>query len=101
MLGGGIVGNDLLVSANSFINVPVNLIDIQALVYHVGDNSGMNVRTHLDWLNCSSDLESDSDSSSDYCGGFDPGQDFKLVRDRPVLSVASCGRFRGRGRRGR
>ncbi|PKU70614.1 hypothetical protein MA16_Dca008731 [Dendrobium catenatum] len=30
--GGGIDGNGLLLSSNSFINVPVNLIDTQALV---------------------------------------------------------------------
>ncbi|PKU74850.1 hypothetical protein MA16_Dca005041 [Dendrobium catenatum] len=92
----GIVGNELRVSANSFIYVPMNLIDTQALVYHVGDNSGLNVRTHLDWLR-STDVESDSDSS-DYCDCSNPGQDFRLVRDRPI---ASRGRFRGRGRRGR
>ncbi|PKU66048.1 hypothetical protein MA16_Dca017369 [Dendrobium catenatum] len=91
----------MMVCSNSFVNVPVNLINTQALVYHVGDNSGMDVRTHLDWLQCTSEFESDSDSSSDNCGGSDPGHDFKLVHDRPVLFVASRGRLRGRGRRGR
>ncbi|PKU73092.1 hypothetical protein MA16_Dca016159 [Dendrobium catenatum] len=91
----------MMVSSNKFVNVPMNLIDTQALVYHVGDNSGMDVRTHLDWLHCTSEFEFDYYSSSDYCGGYDPRHDFKLVRDRPVHSVASHGRFRGRGMRGR
>ncbi|KAI0494625.1 hypothetical protein KFK09_024766 [Dendrobium nobile] len=94
----GIVGNELRVNASSFINVPVNLVETKDLVYHVRDNAGMNVWTHIDWLR-SSDVESDSDSGSDHCGGSDPGQDFRLDQDRPV--VASRGRFRGRGRRGR
>ncbi|PKU70011.1 hypothetical protein MA16_Dca022256 [Dendrobium catenatum] len=91
----------MMVISNAFVNVPVNLIEPQALVYHVGDNSGIDVRTHLDWLHYTSEFESDSDSSSEYCGGSNPRHDFKLVHERPVVSVASRGRFRGRGRRGR
>ncbi|PKU75745.1 hypothetical protein MA16_Dca015625 [Dendrobium catenatum] len=91
----------MVVCSNSFVDVPVNLIEPQALVYHVGDNAGLDVKTHLDWLQCSSEFESDSDASSDHYGGSYPGHDSKLVRDRPIVSVASRGRFRGRGRRGR
>ncbi|PKU80426.1 hypothetical protein MA16_Dca013841 [Dendrobium catenatum] len=91
----------MVFSSNSFVDVPVNLIEPQALVYHAGDNSGLDVRTHFDWLQCTSELESNSDSSSEYCGGFDPGHDSKLVHDRPIVSVAPRGRFRGRGKRGR
>ncbi|PKU67189.1 hypothetical protein MA16_Dca013613 [Dendrobium catenatum] len=85
-------------SSAAFVDVPVKLIETNALVYNMGDNSGVDLRLHLDWLHCSSDAE--SDSSSDHGGGSDPGHDFKIVRDRPVCAV-SRGRPRGRGRRGR
>ncbi|PKU86657.1 hypothetical protein MA16_Dca014299 [Dendrobium catenatum] len=91
----------MVVSSNAFVNVPVNLIEPQALVYHVGNSFGLDVRTHIYWLQCTSELESDSDFSWKYCGGSDPDHDSKLIRDRLVVSVASRGRFRGRGRRGR
>ncbi|PKU63947.1 hypothetical protein MA16_Dca021575 [Dendrobium catenatum] len=91
----------MVVCSNSFVDVPVNLIEPQALVYHVRDNAGLDVRTHLDWLQCSSEFESDSNASSNHYGGSDPDHDSKLVRDRPIVSIASHGSFRGRDRRGR
>ncbi|PKU74626.1 hypothetical protein MA16_Dca004816 [Dendrobium catenatum] len=81
------------------VDVPVKLIEPQALVIHVGNNSGMNVRKHLDWLHVSSDSE--SVSSFDSSGADDPGNPFALLRDTPVVSGASRGKARGRGRRRR
>ncbi|PKU74508.1 hypothetical protein MA16_Dca003711 [Dendrobium catenatum] len=102
IVGGGVnSGEGMMVIPKSFVDVSVNLIEPQALVYHVGDNSGVDVRLLLHWLHCTSKFKPGSDSSSEYCGGADPGHDFKLMRDSPVISVASYGRARGRGRRGR
>ncbi|KAI0514291.1 hypothetical protein KFK09_010326 [Dendrobium nobile] len=51
------------------------------------------MRVHLDWLQCL------SVSSSESSGDEDPENDFALQHDKPVVSVASRGRARGRGRR--
>ncbi|PKU62446.1 Transcription factor CPC [Dendrobium catenatum] len=100
VVGGGVnSGEDIVVISNSFVDVPMNLIEPQALVYHMGDNSGVDVMVHLDWLHCTSEFESDSDSSPEYCGGSNHGHDFKLIHERPVLSVASRGRDRRDGNR--
>ncbi|PKU76527.1 hypothetical protein MA16_Dca001131 [Dendrobium catenatum] len=68
---GGHVEN--VIMQDSFINVPVNLMEAKTIV---GLNSGLDVRSHGDWLNNSSDFDSDADPVSD--SDFD----VKLVRDR-------------------
>ncbi|PKU84950.1 hypothetical protein MA16_Dca022991 [Dendrobium catenatum] len=78
------------------VDVHVKLIEPHALVYHVGEHSGMDVRGGLDWLQCSSEYESGSASSFESDGVVDHGKDF--LRDRPIVSR---GKARGRGRRGR
>ncbi|PKU85196.1 65-kDa microtubule-associated protein 6 [Dendrobium catenatum] len=80
--------NDGLVH-NDFVDVPVNFISPQALVYHVGDNLGMDMRKQLDWLQDASDSE--SISSSESIRVDDPGNPFALLRDTPVVSVATRG----------
>ncbi|PKU59775.1 hypothetical protein MA16_Dca028699 [Dendrobium catenatum] len=83
------------------------MVDTLNMVNRLGENSGFDVRNHVDWLHGSSDFESESDRSDcgfispDFCRGSDPGNEFSLVRDRPVRSIASRGRARGRGRRRR
>ncbi|PKU84732.1 hypothetical protein MA16_Dca008142 [Dendrobium catenatum] len=57
----------------SLINVPVKLLASQTMV---GSKSGMDVRSHGDWLKNSSDIGSESDSFSD------PGSDFEMVPER-------------------
>ncbi|PKU85592.1 hypothetical protein MA16_Dca003333 [Dendrobium catenatum] len=79
---------------NTCVDVPVKLIEPQALIIHVGNNSGMDVRKHLDWLHVSSDSE--SVSSFDYSGADNPGNPFALLRDTLVVSGASRGRGRCR-----
>ncbi|PKU60716.1 hypothetical protein MA16_Dca028851 [Dendrobium catenatum] len=77
------------------------------MVNRLGVNSGFDIRNHVDWLHGSFEFESESEflncglASPNFCGGSDPGNDFTLVRDRPVISVASRGRLRGRGWRRR
>ncbi|PKU76603.1 hypothetical protein MA16_Dca001208 [Dendrobium catenatum] len=44
----------------SFVDALVNLISHEALIYHVGDNMGEDVRLQIDWLHCSSDFSSES-----------------------------------------
>ncbi|KAI0524966.1 hypothetical protein KFK09_004356 [Dendrobium nobile] len=69
------------------------------MIYHVGENSSRDVIKQLDWLHVLSDSE--YDSSSESSGADDPGNSFYLLRDSSVVSVASRGKARGRGRRGR
>ncbi|KAI0507098.1 hypothetical protein KFK09_013216 [Dendrobium nobile] len=83
---------------NNYVDVPVTLIDPQSLVYYVGDNSRLDVRVQMDWLQDSSYSDSDSFESS---GDEDQGNSFALLRDKPIVYIASRGRTRGRGRRGR
>ncbi|PKU70418.1 hypothetical protein MA16_Dca007170 [Dendrobium catenatum] len=89
--------------SNNLVDVPVNLVDTHTLANRLRDNSRFDIRNHVG----SSDFESESDfsdcglASPDFCGGSDPGNEFTVVRDRPVCSVASRGRFRGRGQRRR
>ncbi|PKU59914.1 hypothetical protein MA16_Dca019616 [Dendrobium catenatum] len=77
------------------------------MVNLLGVRPGLDIRNHVNWLHVSSDAESESEfsecdvASPEFFCGSDPGNDFALVRDRPVLSVASRGRSRGRGRRRR
>ncbi|KAI0510131.1 hypothetical protein KFK09_010731 [Dendrobium nobile] len=80
------------VASNTFVDVPVNLVQTQNLVHCLGDNSGFDIRNHVVWLHGSSEYEFESDVSLDFYGGSDSGNEFTLVRDRPVLSVASRGR---------
>ncbi|KAH0453055.1 hypothetical protein IEQ34_017379 [Dendrobium chrysotoxum] len=89
------------IAPTSLVDVPVKLIEPHAFVYHVGDNFGIDVRAHIDWLHCSSEYESDSGSSLESEGCDDPGNAFALLRDRPVVSVTSRGRGCGRGNQGR
>ncbi|PKU83481.1 hypothetical protein MA16_Dca018470 [Dendrobium catenatum] len=48
----------------SFVDVPVNLISPEAWIYHVGDNSGEDVRLLIDWLHCSFDSSSESSGNA-------------------------------------
>ncbi|PKU65882.1 hypothetical protein MA16_Dca009211 [Dendrobium catenatum] len=95
------------VCSNNFVDVPVNLVDKHTMVNHLGDNSDFDIRNHVDWLHGSSEFESESDCSDcglislNFCGGSDPENNFSMAHERPVVSVASRGRFRGRGRRRR
>ncbi|KAI0523136.1 hypothetical protein KFK09_005526 [Dendrobium nobile] len=94
--------NGLSVASENFINVPVNVVDTINLVNQLGAKSGFDVRNHVDWLNVSSESEfSDCGASPEFFGGSDPSNEFNMVRDRPVFSVATRGRLRGRGRRRR
>ncbi|KAI0494577.1 hypothetical protein KFK09_024718 [Dendrobium nobile] len=88
---------------NSFVDVPVNVVDSHFAGNFLGDASGSNVRNNLNWLESSEgELVSDSDDefmpSPEFCGGSDPGSDFNLVNVRPVSVVGFRGRARGRGR---
>ncbi|XP_020699241.1 uncharacterized protein LOC110111628 [Dendrobium catenatum] len=93
--------------SNNLIGVPVNLVDTRTFANQLGDNSGFDIRNHVDWLHGSSEYESESDfsdfvlTSPEFCGGSVPGNEYSVVRDRPVCLVASRVRFRGRGRRKR
>ncbi|PKU61657.1 hypothetical protein MA16_Dca028069 [Dendrobium catenatum] len=93
-VGGSLVNLEVTDVHNACVDVPVNLIEPQALVFHVRNNSGMDVRKHIDWLHVSSDSE--SFSSSESSGADDPSNPFALFRDTLVVSVASrskaCGR---------
>ncbi|PKU82066.1 hypothetical protein MA16_Dca004083 [Dendrobium catenatum] len=100
------LGNNSICS-NNLVDVYVNLVDTHNLFQRVGINPGSDFSNQGDWLHGSSEFESDSEFSDcnladpDFFGGSDPGNDFTLVRDRPVASRGR-GRFRGRGRgRGR
>ncbi|PKU84029.1 hypothetical protein MA16_Dca026076 [Dendrobium catenatum] len=70
--------------ANRLIEVPVNLIDTQSMAKCVGDSSGLDIRNHINWLNVSSDCESEDEfsegglASLDFCGVSDTGNDFSL-----------------------
>ncbi|KAI0514248.1 hypothetical protein KFK09_010283 [Dendrobium nobile] len=77
---------------NSLIEVPVNEVDTQAMAKCLGDSSGLEIRNQVNWLNNSSDDESESD--------FDePEHDFSVVR--ATVIGATRGKFWGRGRRRR
>ncbi|KAI0495361.1 hypothetical protein KFK09_025511 [Dendrobium nobile] len=81
------VGDQVL---GNFINVPVNL---SAANIVVGSNSGMEVRSHGDWLNNSSEVDSDSESFSD------PNFDFKMVPDRSIKASVRGKLWKRGGRR--
>ncbi|KAI0501515.1 hypothetical protein KFK09_016460 [Dendrobium nobile] len=49
------------VCSNNFVDVPVNLVDTHTMVNHLGENSGFDLRNHIDWLNGSSEFESEFD----------------------------------------
>ncbi|KAI0500257.1 hypothetical protein KFK09_018467 [Dendrobium nobile] len=93
--------------SNYLIDAPVSLVHTRSIANQLGDKSGFDIRNHVDWLHGSSEYESEFEfsdcgvTSPELCGGFDPGNEFSLIRDRPVCSAASRGRFRGRGRRRR
>ncbi|PKU86390.1 hypothetical protein MA16_Dca025197 [Dendrobium catenatum] len=74
---------------NACVDVLVKLIEPQALVFHVGNNSGRDVRKHLDWLHVSSDSE--FVSSFESSGTDDPGNPFALLCDKPFVYGASRG----------
>ncbi|KAI0503868.1 hypothetical protein KFK09_014811 [Dendrobium nobile] len=103
--------SDIRVAGNPLIEVPVIVVDSQSLANRLGDSSGVDIRSHLNWLEGSSEYESESEFSDggmlspEICGGSDPGNDFTLVGASSSINVASrgrCrGRFRGRGRRRR
>ncbi|PKU74812.1 hypothetical protein MA16_Dca005003 [Dendrobium catenatum] len=79
------VMNDCFVN-NNFVDVPITLINPQCLVYHVGENSGLDVRVQLDWLHGSSDSDSVSLES---IGDDDPGNSFALLHDKSLLCCLS------------
>ncbi|XP_020671703.1 uncharacterized protein LOC110091797 [Dendrobium catenatum] len=81
------VGDQVL---GNFINVPVNL---SAANIVVGSNSGKEVRSHSDWLNNSSEGDSDSESFSD------PDFDFKMVHDRSIKASVRGKLWKRGGRR--
>ncbi|PKU87150.1 hypothetical protein MA16_Dca006559 [Dendrobium catenatum] len=92
-------------SSNQFVNVPVNAAETINLVNSL--NSGFDRLDQRDWLHGSSDGDFESElsdfgfMSSDFCGGFDPGNGFSLVRVNVGRSNVSHGRGRGRARRRR
>ncbi|KAI0504440.1 hypothetical protein KFK09_015392 [Dendrobium nobile] len=88
---------------NDCVDVPVTYLDPKSFQYNVKDNSGVDLRVHLDWLhdyNSVSESESGSDSVESL-GDGDPGNSFNLLRDKPLVTAASRGRSRGRGKCGR
>ncbi|PKU71221.1 hypothetical protein MA16_Dca007217 [Dendrobium catenatum] len=99
------LGNNSICS-NNLVDASVNLVDTQNLFQRVVINPRSDFSNQGDWLHCSSEFEYESEfldynlADSNFFGGSDPGNDFTLVRDRPVASRGS-GRFRGRGRRRR
>ncbi|PKU80037.1 hypothetical protein MA16_Dca014403 [Dendrobium catenatum] len=96
--------NGIAVGSNNLVEVPVNLADTNTMVNRLGGNSGYDIRNHVDWLHGSSEFESESDfsgcgvASPDFFGGSDPGNEFTLVRDRPVISLPLVGVFVGGAR---
>ncbi|KAI0509880.1 hypothetical protein KFK09_010477 [Dendrobium nobile] len=85
---------------NDCVDVPVTYLDPKSFQYNVKDNSGVDLRVHLDWLhgyNSVSESESGSDSVESL-GDGDPGNSFNLLRDKPLVTAASRGRSRGRGK---
>ncbi|PKU82488.1 hypothetical protein MA16_Dca005493 [Dendrobium catenatum] len=66
----------ILDNSQNLVNVPVT----------VGGTSGLDVKSHGDWLHNSSDYNYDSESYSD------PDNEFKMVRDGPLKAV-SRGKF--------
>ncbi|PKU70233.1 hypothetical protein MA16_Dca011079 [Dendrobium catenatum] len=98
-VGGYSVNLEVADVHNDCVDVLAKLIEPEALVFDVRNNSGMDVRKKIDWLHGSSDSESVSYSESS--GADDPVNSFALLRDSPVVSVASRGKAHGRGRRGR
>ncbi|PKU64461.1 Cell division control protein 48 like C [Dendrobium catenatum] len=60
--------------SSKLIEVPVNLIDTQAMANCLGESSGLDVRNQLNWLNVSSDGDSENElsegglASPDACG---------------------------------
>ncbi|PKU65188.1 hypothetical protein MA16_Dca004805 [Dendrobium catenatum] len=83
-----------LVVSHNLVDVPVNVITTNSLMRQVGGKTGVDVRSHGDWMHNSSEGGSDSDSYSD------PGNEYKMVRDRPI-SGSFRGKFWGRGGRKR
>ncbi|PKU74762.1 hypothetical protein MA16_Dca004953 [Dendrobium catenatum] len=75
----------------SDVDISMNLVNVPVTV---GASTGLNVRSHGDWLYFSSEYESDSESYSD------PGFELNLVRDRPV-TVCPRGKLWKRGGRKR
>ncbi|PKU59938.1 hypothetical protein MA16_Dca019640 [Dendrobium catenatum] len=99
---------DVKMAVQPAVNVVTN-VESERVTFanRLGDNSGFDIMNHVDWLHGSSEFEYESDfsdcglESPEFCGGSDLGNEFTLIRDRHVCSVASRGRFRGRGRRRR
>ncbi|KAI0507702.1 hypothetical protein KFK09_013830 [Dendrobium nobile] len=56
----------MLIKSHNLVNVPVNVMALQALMHQVNVNSGVDVRSHDDLLHFSSKDESDYDSLSEF-----------------------------------
>ncbi|KAI0519095.1 hypothetical protein KFK09_006535 [Dendrobium nobile] len=92
---GQVVNSDvqgILDPSQNLVNVPVILMDSQNLNHQLG--GGVEVKPNGDWLDNSSDCDSDSESYSD------TGNELQVVRDLP-LKVVSRGKFWNRGGRRR